>query len=180
MSGVPLFKFQWQEAVCGRGHAALNDLTPTERLVAFALSTWMDADGAGARPGVSRLCKATGRRRRDTVTTALAELERKGYLECVHRGGRGGAGASVYVARLPAALATPGDQEHGHEWYPSSHSVRLGLVTSADEASHLTRTPSVQYQSRITRTRGVCGECEIGGGHHLEGCSRAPAARVVA
>lgn len=159
-----LFKFRWQETVCGRGYGAPKDLTSTERLVALALSTWMDADGAGARPGISRLCRAAGFSKRDTVIAALAALERKGYLECIHRGGRGAAGASVYVGRFPASLVTVGNHP--------GHLNGLGLVTSADQPGHPGGTPSIQDQSRGSRARArgaPCPVCGVGNGLHAEG-----------
>lgn len=164
MSDRPLL-FAWQQAI------RESDLTPTERLVALMLSTWMQIDGTGAHPGISKLCAATGRRRRDTVTAALATLERKGYLECVHRGGLN-AGASSYVARLP--LDTPGAQVAGHATCLAGDDACPALDTSAHPAGHLSGVSRTQDQPRArahARERGVCPECEIGGGSHVEGCS---------
>ena len=156
----PLFKFIWQEAVCGRGPGARDDLTPTERLVGLAASTWMDANGAGVRPGITRLCNAAGLKKRATVTRALAGLERKGYLTCVHRGGRGLLGASVYVGCLPHSLGTVGSQapsdRRSLDHPPPGDPQSLGLGTAAGQAGYPGGTPSVQDQSSNARAR----ECD--------------------
>lgn len=133
------FLFEWQRAIRN------SDLAPSTRLVALTLSTWMDMHGKGARPGVSRLCRATGLKKRATVTGALRGLEEAGFLRCVYRGGRN-VGASVYAAML----GTSGNQDvplPGHPKFPA-------LGTSADEAGYLRGAPSTQDQPSFLQPRG--------------------------
>jgi hypothetical protein len=127
------FLFRWQRAIRG------SDLTPTQRLVALTLSTWTDMRGEGARPGISRLCAATGLKKRSTVTAALAALERAALIECVHRGGLN-AGASQYRARLGTS-GTQCTTGAGDPRYPA-------LGTSAAPAGHLNGASSSQDQHK--------------------------------
>jgi hypothetical protein len=101
----------------------------------------MDMRGRGARPGVTRLCAATGLKKRVTVTDALKGLENVGYLECVHRGGLN-RGASEYEARLgtTGTQCTRDDQEDAGD----SGSPALG--TSAAPTGYLSGTSSTQDQ----------------------------------
>ena len=77
-------------------------------LVLLALGTYMDSDGAHARPGVERLTRDTGLAER-TVKRWLAAALADGWLELVHRGHRRGNGTKVaneYAALLPPLRAT--------------------------------------------------------------------------
>lgn len=76
------FRSRWSIALRYSG------LSPNARLVALTASTWMDPDGAGARPGSRALGEATSLSRA-TVFRALAELDRGGWIRREAGGGRG-------------------------------------------------------------------------------------------
>jgi hypothetical protein len=80
------------------------DLTATEKLVALALSRYMDFDNlGGAHPGHAALARLTSLTTR-TIERTIAELVTKEWLMVAHRGGSAKGGrrlASVYRGRLP-------------------------------------------------------------------------------
>lgn len=87
-------KSRWQIAL-----AVAEDLTSTDVAVGWALSTWMDADGAGARPPVPAIARAA-KVSRATAFRSLRRLEDLGYLR--RDGGRGV--ASAFRPKIPAAV----------------------------------------------------------------------------
>ncbi len=88
--------FTWRSAI------AESDLPSTTRHVALALSIYMNERGGSAHPGPTRLASDTGLHV-STVKEKLAELETKGWLKCISRGGIRGERkqANVYVASQP-------------------------------------------------------------------------------
>lgn len=64
---------RWRAAIVG------SDLTPKARLVAFVLSTHMNARGGQCFPALSTIARETGLAR-STVQRALDELEDARYL----------------------------------------------------------------------------------------------------
>lgn len=70
----------------------------TERAVAWALSTWMKADGTGASPSLEALAKAACSGR-STVARALVTLAESGWIGRLPGGGRGN--RTAYVALMP-------------------------------------------------------------------------------
>jgi hypothetical protein len=94
-SSVFVARFEWERRL-----RASASVTGTRLLVLLALATYMDADGAGARPTQQTLAKAIGlqeRAVRGHLTTAIAD----GWIERTHKGRQGS--ASVYRATIPAA-----------------------------------------------------------------------------
>jgi hypothetical protein len=82
-----------------------SNLPPTQRLIAYALETFMDAD-ATCFPSIAAIASATGLHRR-SVERQLPQLHRRGWL---HRKGsmqgrRGGRPISVWEGRVPFAYA---------------------------------------------------------------------------
>lgn len=88
--------FTWRSAVCE------SDLAPTTRHVALTLSLYMSERGDSARPGAPTLARDTGLSVR-AVREHLAELERRGWLRLVERGGLKGERkkANEYRAVVP-------------------------------------------------------------------------------
>lgn len=89
--------FSWRSAI------SESDLSATTRHVALALSLYMNERGGSAHPGPTLLAQDTGYHV-STVKEKLAELEGKGWLTCVERGGRKGERrhANEYEATVPA------------------------------------------------------------------------------
>ena len=58
-----------------------SNLTPQARLLALAMSTFMNTDGTRCYPGQAALANACGWSGSRTVRRALTELERTGYIE---------------------------------------------------------------------------------------------------
>lgn len=95
--------FTWRSAL------AESDLGPTTRHVALALSLYMNERGGSAYPGPALLARDTGLHL-STVKEKLAELEVKGWLTCIARGGMKGEArrANEYRAAVPpVALGDP-------------------------------------------------------------------------
>jgi hypothetical protein len=91
---------QWRAAVWE------TDLSPTTKLVALAVSQFMDFDTLGsAHPGNPRLVSMTGLSGRQIIRE-LQRLERAGWLKCVHRGG-GRGHASMYKGQLKGVTQSP-------------------------------------------------------------------------
>lgn len=93
--------FSWRSAILD------SSLSPTTKLVALALATYMSDRGDSAHPGPARLAKDTSLHL-STVKERLVELERAGWLRCTMRGGRKGERrcANEYAACLPEPVAT--------------------------------------------------------------------------
>lgn len=95
-------RFEWERAVRERFKRA-------DLCILLDLGTFMDADGGGARPPVSRLAASTGYSEgqvRRSLTSAIEDH----FLERTRRGhrlGNGRAMASEYRAVLPASTAHP-------------------------------------------------------------------------
>ncbi|HXF73702.1 MAG TPA: helix-turn-helix domain-containing protein [Actinomycetota bacterium] len=96
------FRTRWQIGLRYSG------LPPTVRLVAHALATWADQDGANCRPAIEQLQEATGRSRA-TVCRALRDLERRGWIVRARRGGGRGR-ATEYGLRIPPQAAARVEQ----------------------------------------------------------------------
>lgn len=97
-----LDRFDWERAI------RRSDLHPTTRLVLFALGTYMNRDGSGARPTQETLAEACGLSAR-AVRNHLTAAREAGWLTLVSRGGWRGSGAggtpmaSVYAPAIPAS-----------------------------------------------------------------------------
>lgn len=90
--------FSWRLAIRDSG------LGSTARLVAWALSNYMDTRGGSAFPGVERLAADTATSR-STVKRALNELRERGWLVVVESGGGRGR-ATEYRAAVPKEVHT--------------------------------------------------------------------------
>lgn len=90
MSRGKPFVYRWRDRV-----AETQELTPTQRLVAFRAADYADARGCGIYPGSLRLARECGLKVRDgdvkndVVQRALNALVARGLLEQVGRGYRG-------------------------------------------------------------------------------------------
>ena len=100
--------FSWRSAI------AESDLAPTTRHVALALSIYMNERGGSAHPGPALLAKDTGLHI-STVKEKLAELEERGWLVCISRGGLKGERriANEYEAAVPIAHGDPSSRVTG-------------------------------------------------------------------
>ncbi len=78
-----------------------SELPVGARALAFALSTWMDADGIGAPASLRDLAAGSGLDKA-TVCRQLERLEASGWIRRRRGGGRGR--ASAYDARIPEAV----------------------------------------------------------------------------
>lgn len=88
------FKTRWLTAV------RESDLGDRERLVAFALGTWMSSAG-GCFPSLGAIA-AGARRHVATVCRALDELEAGGWIDRDRGGGRGR--STTYQASIPSHI----------------------------------------------------------------------------
>jgi hypothetical protein len=83
------------------------DLTATEKLVALALSRYMDFDSlGGAHPGHAALQRLTSLSKK-TIERTIAGLVDKKWLKETHHGGSAKGGrrlASVYRGRVPTGV----------------------------------------------------------------------------
>ncbi len=96
-------RFPWLNAIMSN----TCTLSPTARLVTAGLFQFMEREGSGAFPSQHTLAGATGLAR-STIQTALAELERSGYVLKREVGrGRGGFPKHAYEATLPADAIAP-------------------------------------------------------------------------
>jgi hypothetical protein len=95
--------FTWRSAICD------SSLPPTARLVAFAISFYMNERGGSCHPGPTRLARDTGLSLR-AVKKHLVDLEDTGWLLVVDRGGQTGERrrANSYEARIPDPPDNPG------------------------------------------------------------------------
>ena len=76
----PVDRFEWERLIRER------ELPSAQKLVGYALGTYVNGDGTNAHPGIEGLVKATGLHRA-TVLRALAGLEEGGYIRAAFRGG---------------------------------------------------------------------------------------------
>ena len=93
----PLDRFEWERLIreC--------ELPSAQKLVGYALGTYVNGDGTNAHPGIEGLVKATGLHRA-TVLRALSGLEENGYIRAAFRGGGKGVRrglATVYELSEP-------------------------------------------------------------------------------
>jgi DNA-binding transcriptional MocR family regulator len=98
-SGEQSFRLRWTLAV--RDDFRLR---PVAKLVAWTLSSHMDANGGSCFPGIPRLAIETGLCE-NTVRAAVRELEERQYVAVNRGGGRrrgGSARTNEYQALLPA------------------------------------------------------------------------------
>src|SRR4051812_41969679 len=92
------FLFKWRKSVAAAGPG----LSSKAHLVALTLSLHMNRDGGSCFPGVDLLAKECNLNRK-TISRAVSELERSGYIHCrrpspgQRRAGRN----TYYFARLP-------------------------------------------------------------------------------
>lgn len=84
-------RFEWEQAI------RASKLSSTTKLVAFALATWMNADGSNAWRSGKQLARDASLAR-STVQESFRELEDAGWLRGEHRRGR----PTKWVAMLPA------------------------------------------------------------------------------
>lgn len=107
-------------------HALLEDerLTPMEKLVAFALSVFWDANGRKAYPSAAKLARKLGTSG-STVRRALRRLRALGILEADVRPGK----TTVYHAVLPYPTLVTHDQGPAEDGEEPWSSVTRGVVT---------------------------------------------------
>jgi len=133
--------FEWRDAI--RRPAPGHELKPTERLVAFVLSFYMDKDSLeDARPGPARLASETGLAPR-TVKSALAALERAGWTVQTTKGGTRKGGSAKVASTYKGVLLTsderaPVQEEHGSTRAGNARvPVQETTDTRAGDAHHL-------------------------------------------
>lgn len=73
-------RFEWER------YLREIELPSALKLTGYALGTYVNGDGTNAHPGIEGLVKATGLHRA-TVLRALSELEDRGLIRAVFRGG---------------------------------------------------------------------------------------------
>ena len=94
----PLDRFEWEKLIRG-----LECLTMAEKCTAYALATYVNADGTNAHPGIEKLATATGAHRA-TVIRTLARLESEGLIKALSEGGGKGVrrgNATVWELSVP-------------------------------------------------------------------------------
>ncbi len=133
----------WRRAI------AESDLPSTRKLVALALSLWMNERGASAYPGADTLAKDTSLSVR-AVRDHLQGLVDDGWLELVEKGGLKGARrhANVYAATIaPTPLPLNGGTSFTHAGkLPVTQTAPMGESDDADGCT--TITPSLQELSK--------------------------------
>lgn len=101
--------FRWRRAICA------SELAPTSRLVAHVLAVHMNAARASCFPGMATIARESGLCRR-SVVRAVQDLEARGYIAVVERGGTkrsGKARSNSYEARFPTGdTVAPVTQMH--------------------------------------------------------------------
>lgn len=106
----PLDRFEWERLLRDM------ELPSAQKLVGYALATYVNGDGSSAYPGVPGLVKATGLHRA-TVIRALSEMERSGLITVHFRGGSKGVQrglATIYQLAAPVDNR-PGKHRKGAE-----------------------------------------------------------------
>lgn len=133
----PQDRFDWE-----RSAIRYTDMPSTEKLVAYALGTFANADGTSARPGSALLATATGLHR-STVEQALSRLRDRGLIHQVSRGG--GRKASEYELALPDALSVVLGDTYNEtaNTYVSSTATAPVVLTYPHRVSHDDTTKSV-------------------------------------
>jgi len=126
--------YRWRRALCD------SELSSSARLVGWAMSMDMQADGGGARPGGTRLAKFSGLSVR-TVRSALSELTSTGYLLVTEQGGTrpGERKASAYQAAFP--VSTSGNPRTGESLAPVKPLHQSGGATGAAVAHQSVNPP---------------------------------------
>jgi len=128
-----------------RRSIAESELPPTTKLVAFALSLWMNERGASAYPGADTLAKDTSLSVR-AVREHLAQLVHLGWLELVEKGGLKGERrkANVYRAAVaPTPLFPNGESSVTHA--PGLPVQENATTPASDDRNPCTSvTPSLQ------------------------------------
>jgi hypothetical protein len=124
-----------------------SELDPTARLVAFALSFHMDADGTKAYPGPTLLSRESGLSLR-SVKAKLGELERVGWLKCVERGRStpGGRLANRYRATIPTRAGDAPVQDVPRAGGSTTRAARS--TTGAGDAPQTFSTPDDSAEPR--------------------------------
>lgn len=131
--------FTWRTAICE------SNLPSTTRLVAFALSLYMNERGGSAFPGAERLANDTGLSLR-AVKEHTNALYHAGYLKRLSKGG-GRGHATVWQAVVPVDKSLGVGSETVHEVHGSDaaaeETVHMSAVNGAGGAPQLTMsTPS--------------------------------------
>ncbi len=144
------FIMRWRKAIC----APASSLSSTERLVAFALAQYADADGGSCFPNIETIAGAAALSERAT-RGALQRIESAGYFTRIGTKGSGkGAGkdwrAYGYRLRMPDGPARGAG--------PKAEAAAPGAGASADGAApgdnmvrHLAThgaAPGADYQER--------------------------------
>lgn len=138
--------FTWRTAI------AKSDLPPTVRLVAFALSLYMNELGGSAWPSISTLAADSGLSTR-SVMRGVRTLEKEKYLTCERQHGV----STRYRASVPTQLdllriPPEGDSLTGvtespvSEWHPTSDtgSPNPGHSVTRSSQEHVKNTPKAK------------------------------------
>lgn len=156
-AGVPARRWDWIRAL------RESELDPTARLVAFALSFHMDADGTQAYPGPTLLAAESGLSLR-SVKAKLAELEASGWIECVERGRSTtatGRKANKYRASVPTRAGDARVQEVPGAGGSTTRAARS--TTGAPGAPQTFSTPDDSTgRTRRTSARSLTGAAGFG------------------
>jgi hypothetical protein len=126
----------------------------TARLVAFVLSTHMDADGGSCFPSITTLTRETHLARR-TVCYALDELERERFIERV----RQGRGRPTRYRATSASGALVEGAQLVHDVHQLVHVVHPTSACGAPEdvqedVQQDVHKPSMRAQARARKRRG--------------------------
>lgn len=116
-------KFQWEKAI-----RDFSDLPAGVRLVAYTLTTWMDAVTGKAFPSIDTLKRGTGQGR-STVIRHLNKLDGEGWLDRRRGGGtdQNGRGISTrYAARIPPEILAEIEEQAASD---DNNSPDTGLPT---------------------------------------------------
>ena len=149
MSGVLSPLFTWRTAI------AKSDLPPTVRLVAFALSLYMNERGGSAWPSITTLASDSGLSVA-SVKRGTKALERAGFLVCKRQEGL----STHYTATVPTQLAFPQEEvtQNRAQSEPGSEGYGTGLTLTPDPAHseplprqyHAMKTPKAKTPEGAT------------------------------
>lgn len=116
----------WQKAI------RVSGLPMSARTVAWALSTWMDADHGVCWPSHQSIAEAAGASV-PTVRRAIAVLKKAGLLEQTGRGGRIGGSRdgmpNTYTARMPDHLRSRIERQGDHTERMPAHQRSTSVIT---------------------------------------------------
>lgn len=130
--------FSWRGAICE------SDLPPDARLVALVLSLHANARCASAFPGAFTLQHDTGLSLRQ-VRYMLAELERRGWLTAVSRGGLRGEKKTATVYELTSPHLVDNTSAHDAPVQAVQRPVHTATATGAHGA-HQDVTPKTETE----------------------------------